>query len=181
MILRPLSLKACVKAVSCGKEHVLLLSRIGAVLSYGQSRYSVCVYIRPFISIVASHQRYDVSDQRWLDCLFNTFSRLRGWEKNEAPRYWPFLRGIHRWPVDSPHKGQVTRKVLHVMTSSLCAVDKYLDLLNKITCPWISINVEFEYKTALVYRLWHFCHEKFIKSRLNKKENEHIKGMVRNA
>ena len=21
------------------------------------------------------------------------------------PRYWPFVRGIHRWPVDSPHKG----------------------------------------------------------------------------
>ena len=22
------------------------------------------------------------------------------------PRYWPFVRGIHRLPVDSPHKGQ---------------------------------------------------------------------------
>ena len=22
------------------------------------------------------------------------------------PRYWPFVRGIHRWPVKSPHKGQ---------------------------------------------------------------------------
>ena len=22
------------------------------------------------------------------------------------PRYWPFVRGIHRSPVDSPHKGQ---------------------------------------------------------------------------
>ena len=22
------------------------------------------------------------------------------------PRYWPFVRGIHRWPVNSPHKGQ---------------------------------------------------------------------------
>ena len=22
------------------------------------------------------------------------------------PRYWPFARGIHRWPVDSPNKGQ---------------------------------------------------------------------------
>ena len=22
------------------------------------------------------------------------------------PRYWPFGRGIHRWPVNSPHKGQ---------------------------------------------------------------------------
>ena len=22
------------------------------------------------------------------------------------PRYWPFVRGIHRWPVNSPHQGQ---------------------------------------------------------------------------
>ena len=22
------------------------------------------------------------------------------------PRYWPFVRGIHRWPVNSPYKGQ---------------------------------------------------------------------------
>ena len=22
------------------------------------------------------------------------------------PRYWPFVRWIHRWPVNSPHKGQ---------------------------------------------------------------------------
>ena len=22
------------------------------------------------------------------------------------PRYWPFVKGIHRWPVYSPHKGQ---------------------------------------------------------------------------
>ena len=28
----------------------------------------------------------------------------------KIPRYWPFVSGKHRWPVDSPHKGQwVTR------------------------------------------------------------------------
>ena len=25
-------------------------------------------------------------------------------------RYWPFVRGIQRWPMDSPHKGPVMRK-----------------------------------------------------------------------
>ena len=24
----------------------------------------------------------------------------------QFPRYWPFVQGIHRWPVNSPHKGQ---------------------------------------------------------------------------
>ena len=32
-------------------------------------------------------------------------------ENSKAPRYWPFVRGIHRWPVNSPHKGPVTRKM----------------------------------------------------------------------
>ena len=31
-------------------------------------------------------------------------------ENAKSPRHWP-LRGIHRWPVDSPPKGPVTRKV----------------------------------------------------------------------
>ena len=34
------------------------------------------------------------------------------------PRYWPFVRGIHRWPVDSPHKDQ-WREAL--MFSLICA------------------------------------------------------------
>ena len=32
--------------------------------------------------------------------------------------YWPFMRGIHRWPVNSPHKGQWCRAL---MFSLLCA------------------------------------------------------------
>ena len=34
------------------------------------------------------------------------------------PRYWPFVRGIHRSPVDSPHKGQWRRAL---MFSLICA------------------------------------------------------------
>ena len=39
------------------------------------------------------------------------------------PRYWPFVRGIHRWPVNSPHKGQ-WRGAL--MFSLVCALNKRL-------------------------------------------------------
>ena len=28
------------------------------------------------------------------------------WWRHQFPRYWPFVRGIHRSPVNSPHKGQ---------------------------------------------------------------------------
>ena len=27
-------------------------------------------------------------------------------KRKHFPRYWPFVRGIHRFPVNSPHKGQ---------------------------------------------------------------------------
>ena len=32
-------------------------------------------------------------------------------ENIKAPRHWPLWRGINRWPVNSPHKGPVTRKM----------------------------------------------------------------------
>ena len=28
------------------------------------------------------------------------------------PRYWPIVRGIHRWPVDSPQKAQYRRDLM---------------------------------------------------------------------
>ena len=34
------------------------------------------------------------------------------------PRYWPYVRGIHRWPVNSPHKDQWRRTL---MFSLICA------------------------------------------------------------
>ena len=36
-------------------------------------------------------------------------SNYWSWRRHQMetfPRYWPFVRGIHRWPVNSPHKGQ---------------------------------------------------------------------------
>ena len=31
---------------------------------------------------------------------------------NHFPRYWPFVRGVHRSPVNTPHKGQWRRAVM---------------------------------------------------------------------
>ena len=38
--------------------------------------------------------------------------------KHQSSESLAFLRGIHRWPVDSPHKGPVTGKFFYLMTSS---------------------------------------------------------------
>ena len=39
----------------------------------------------------------------------NNVSQLRIITWKSFPYYWPFVRGIHRSPVDSPHKEQVVQ------------------------------------------------------------------------
>ena len=38
-----------------------------------------------------------------------------GQRKHQTSASLAFVRGIHRWPVNSPHKWPVTRKIFHVM------------------------------------------------------------------
>ena len=46
-------------------------------------------------------------------------------KKHQSPHYWPFVRGTDRWPANSPHKGLVTRKSFHLMTSSWIVPESY--------------------------------------------------------
>ena len=63
-----------------------------------------------------------------------------------------FVRGIDRWPVDSPHKGQERRKCFHLITSSWgkmtqvhCAVLMFLiHNANNCIC-WFETEVVFEF------------------------------------
>ena len=57
------------------------------------------------------HNDHDgVSNHQPHDCLLNHLSRHR-WKKHQSSASLAFVRGIHRWPVNSPHKGPVTRKM----------------------------------------------------------------------
>ena len=68
-------------------------------------------YHMSFRITMTSHERHVVSNHRSLDCLFNSLCAPTS-KRHQSPHYWPFVRGIHRWPVNSPHKGPVTRKKL---------------------------------------------------------------------
>ena len=62
------------------------------------------------ISLKWCHNECDgVPNHRHLDCLLNCLFRHRS-EKISKLRVTGLVRGIQRWPVDSPHKGPVTRK-----------------------------------------------------------------------
>ena len=71
---------------------------------------SIVTLLYPFNKeiIYVCHDCSSANEERW------TFWR-RIWHESthddvikwkHFPRYWPFVRGIHRSPVNSPHKGQ---------------------------------------------------------------------------
>ena len=81
----------------------------------------------PLCITVTSHDNHGIPDHWPFECLLNTLPRMiskkhqssawgtnrsLGWyQRNiKALHYWPFVRGIHWWPVDSPHKGPVMQK-----------------------------------------------------------------------
>ena len=60
---------------------------------------------------VISHESHGILDHQLLECLFNN---LFGWkpERNiKGPHNWPFVKGIHQYLVDSPHKRLMMQKV----------------------------------------------------------------------
>ena len=79
------------------------------------------------------------------------------------PRYWPFVRGIHRPPVNSPHKGQWRGALMHIYRINdfwlWLWLDVFFDLclnknkrLRKQSWGWL-----FE---TLSRPLWRRCNEK---------------------
>ena len=62
---------------------------------------------RPTTSSQWRHNERDsVSNHLRLDCLSGTDQR-----NHQSSASLAFVRGIHRWPVNSPHKGPVTQKM----------------------------------------------------------------------
>ena len=65
------------------------------------------------------NERDCVSNHSRLDCLLNRLFRRRS-KKTSKLRVWPFVRGIHRRPVNSPHKWPVTQKMFPFDDVTVC-------------------------------------------------------------
>ena len=61
-----------------------------------ETRYDTVYYIT-----VTSNDCHGVANHRSIECLFNSLFWLTT-KKHQSSHYCPFVRGIHRWPVDSP-------------------------------------------------------------------------------
>ena len=60
------------------------------------------------------NERDDVWNHHFLNCLLNRLFRCKS-DNNKTHVSLDFVRGIHHWPVVSPHKGPVLWKVFHVL------------------------------------------------------------------
>ena len=66
---------------------------------------SNCVHINLWHTVINSFICFAVVRfYRFYHILQNYHDDVIKWK--HFPRYWPFVRGIHRSPVNSPHKGQ---------------------------------------------------------------------------
>ena len=93
----------------------------------------------------------------------------------KAPRYWSFVwRGIHRWPVNSPHKGPVTRKMFPFIGVIMLRAGGVLIVLAVTTLPtdgfvYISLQQKYgKYFTCLI-------------SSLSVQRGHHTKSWLQNA
>ena len=62
------------------------------------------------------------------------------WHHKFSQYYWPFVKGIHRSPVDSPHKGPLKQSFAIFLVVIL---NKLLSKLSR--CQWFEMP-------------WHWCH-----------------------
>ena len=87
-------------------------------INYGNTSFCRQIDIRftgQFFVMILSLQwrhikRNGVSNHRRLDGLLNRFSGVDQ-RKHQSSVSLVVMKRIHRWPVDSPHKGPVTRKM----------------------------------------------------------------------
>ena len=89
--------------------------------------------------------------------------------KHQSSASLAFVRGIHRGPVNSPHKGPVTRKCFHLMTSSctewplvnvvlLITNRKQLILIGAVTCCiWVVGYITIQLRDLRVLLLSKIC------------------------
>ena len=69
--------------------------------------------------------------------------------KYQNSRHWSFVKGIHRWPVDSPHKGPVTQKA--VPFHDIIMYHGFGCIVYRFRC---SLYWPRLFKTSITFRIW---------------------------
>ena len=86
------------------------------------------------------NERDGISNHHPHGCLLN-FIQCADQRKHQSSASLAFVRGIHRWPVNSPHKGPVTQKMF-----------PFDDVIMKYGYTWLTLcSVLLWYKAIVDY------------------------------
>ena len=105
-------------------------------------------FSRAYLPMIYHHiarQIYPYIKLRHILYLFSMM--ITKWK--QFPRYWPCQVGIHRWSVDSPHKGQCRRAL---MFSLICAPQQTVD--QTVETAVISDAIAFIMTSLFCHSLW---------------------------
>ena len=90
--------------------------------------------------------------------------------KHQSSASLAFARGIHRWPVNSPHKGPVTRKCFHLMTSSWIGLHQFLKKYI-FSLSWYTTGDLILWLYIYLLRTRSTIHRKWIETHTKRKNN----------
>ena len=121
----------------CSLKHPNVLSRLLSVLLTNDT----CHYNDVIMSAMASQN---------LTTVYSTVYSGADQRKHQSCALLAFVREIHRWPVNSPHKGPVTRKMFPfddvIMCCATLRITKSIivkfDGLCKIFCTNFATNIQ---------------------------------------
>ena len=88
----------------CIKDQVVLITGAGAGI--GKALANRFAEEGAKVAVVDINKVSDGLNTHMLHQVISVLKHVDVIERKPFPRYWPFVRGIHRWPVNSPPKGQ---------------------------------------------------------------------------
>ena len=103
---------------ACDVYSVECVSKITSILSttFYAKHVNACFQLTHFLSMIVRtlrwrHNGHDGSQITSLTIVYSTVYSGADQRKHQSSASLAFARGIHRWPVNSPHKWSVTRKM----------------------------------------------------------------------
>ena len=94
-----------------------------------------------------------------LTIVYSTFYSGADQRKHESSASLAFVRGIHRGPVNSPHKWPVTRKVFPFDDVTMYQLDEPYGFPDdhQAKCSYVSMSCEYWYLQSVFLFLYHCC------------------------
>ena len=93
---------------------------------------------------------HDVSNHRRLDCFLNRLFRRR----LKKPASLAVVKGVHRWPVDSPHKGPLSWEMFPFDDVIMISRGGMLDIYRKYRKHGVRLSYMVNTMTADIIASW---------------------------